>query len=143
MIRSSLATLAVLLLVSAGCAHKADTGPASATPSKAQAPDAAGPSAKTYDIRLGSWNVKKLGHGGRKDYAKLASVIDQNFDILAIIEVMQKGGEHPGYEALMNALGVAWTGQETDTARPATVSSDAQTGGSAQKHRSASIGNLP
>lgn len=82
--------------------------------------------AKEYSVRLGSWNVKKLGHGGKKDYAKLASVIDKNFDILAIIEVMQKGGEHPGYEALMNALGAAWTGQVTDTPRPATASGDAE-----------------
>jgi hypothetical protein len=62
-----------------------------------------------YSVRLGSWNTKKLGHGGQKDYAKLASVIEQNFDILAIIEVMQKGGQHPGYESLMKELGSGWT----------------------------------
>jgi hypothetical protein len=39
---------------------------------------------------------------------------------------MQKGGKHPGYESLMTELGSGWTGQVTDTPRPATASGDAE-----------------
>ena len=44
-------------------------------------------------LRLGEWNVKKLGHG-TKDFALVAKIINENFDIVAIVEVMQKGGDH-------------------------------------------------
>lgn len=79
-----------------------------------------------YSIRVGSWNMKKLGHGEKKDYAKLAEVVDANFDILAVVEVMQKGGGHPGYDDLMAKLGSAWSGQVTDTSRPATSSGSSE-----------------
>ncbi|MFC1896614.1 SH3 domain-containing protein [Thermodesulfobacteriota bacterium] len=71
-------------------------------------------------IRLGSWNIKKLGHGSSKDYALLAQVIGSNFDVLAVVEVMQKQGGHPGYDALLSALGPDWDGLVTDSPRPNT-----------------------
>jgi len=39
-------------------------------------------------LRLGGWNIKKLGHGSRKDYPAVARVIEDNFDIVAVVEVM-------------------------------------------------------
>ena len=71
-------------------------------------------------IRLGAWNIKKLGHGSSKDYELVAQVIEENFDVLAIVEVMQKGGGHPGYDDLMDALGEEWDGFVTGAPRPNT-----------------------
>lgn len=69
-------------------------------------------------IRLGSWNIKKLGHGTSTDFPAVAGIIEDDFDIVAIIEVMQKGGMHPGYDALLSALGPQWAGLVTDSPRP-------------------------
>jgi hypothetical protein len=77
-------------------------------------------------IRLGAWNIKKLGHGTSKDFPLVASVIESNFDILAVIEVMQKGGDHPGYDDLINALGTNWSGIVTSSPRPNTNSGSAE-----------------
>lgn len=71
-------------------------------------------------IRIGSWNIKKLGHGSSKDFLLVAKTIDSNFDILAVVEVMQKQEGHPGYDALLSALGSGWSGLVTDTPRPNT-----------------------
>jgi SH3 domain-containing protein len=71
-------------------------------------------------VRFGSWNMKKLGHGSRKDIRSMAEYIDSSFDLLVAIEVMQKGGSHPGYDELMSYLGSSWAGQITDTPRPRT-----------------------
>ncbi len=77
-------------------------------------------------IRLGAWNIKKLGHGSSKDFPRVAHVIDDHFDIVAVIEVMQKGGGHPGYDALVSELGVAWAGMVTDAPRPNTTAGHAE-----------------
>lgn len=69
-------------------------------------------------IRLGEWNLKKLGHGSHKDYSLVSTIINDNFDVMAVIEVMQKQHGHPGYDALMQSLGTAWQGLITDTPRP-------------------------
>ena len=90
-------------------------------------PDAVAPTpAVAHSIRLGGWNLKKLGHGDSKDYPRVARIIDDNFDVLAVVEVMQKGGGHPGYDSLMAQLGGTWTGQVTATPRPATSSGNAE-----------------
>jgi endonuclease/exonuclease/phosphatase family metal-dependent hydrolase len=105
-----------LALAFAGCAHKQHRGifePATAAKT-------------TYSIRLGSWNVKKLGHGGNKNYDAIAGVIEKNFDILALIEVMQRNGGHPGYDELMSKLGSGWTGQIAESPRPATTSGNSE-----------------
>jgi hypothetical protein len=77
-------------------------------------------------LRLGGWNVKKLGHGSRKDFARVAEVIEENFDIVAVIEVMQKGGARPGYDSLASQLGPDWAGLVTSSPRPNTTSGNAE-----------------
>ena len=77
-------------------------------------------------LRLGSWNMKKLGHGSSKDYRLVAQIIESNFDILAMIEVMQKGQRHPGYDSVVTRLGTGWTGIITDHPRPNTTSGNAE-----------------
>lgn len=78
------------------------------------------------DIRLGTWNIKKLGHGATKDYSAVAAVINDHFDMLTVIEVMQKSRGHPGYDALIQALGPSWAGMVTSTPRPNTGAGDAE-----------------
>ena len=64
-------------------------------------------------IRLGSWNIKKLGHGTSTNFALVGQVIESNFDVLAVVEVMQKQGGHPGYDTLLSTLGSGWAGMVT------------------------------
>ncbi len=78
------------------------------------------------DLRLGAWNLKKLGHGSSKDYSTIAGIINDSFDILTVIEVMQKDHSHPGYDALLQALGSSWSGIITSTPRPNTAAGDAE-----------------
>lgn len=78
------------------------------------------------EIRLGSWNIRKLGHGANKDFARVAQIIETNFDIVAIVEVMQKAGGHPGYDSLLAQLGPSWFGIVTSTPRPDTSSGSAE-----------------
>jgi hypothetical protein len=74
----------------------------------------------TQPLRLGAWNIKKLGHNNGKDYALVASIIDRHFDVVALIEVMQKTHTHPGYDRLVSELGPGWRGMVTQTPRPDT-----------------------
>jgi hypothetical protein len=70
-------------------------------------------------VRLGAFNVRRLGFDARTDIAMLAQLIDRHFDLLALTEVMQTGDfGHAGYDALLEALGPAWAGQITSTPRP-------------------------
>lgn len=77
-------------------------------------------------VRLGSWNIKKLGHGSSTDFALVGQIIESNFDVLAVVEVMQKQGGHPGYDTLLSTLGAGWTGMVTDSPRPNTSSGNAE-----------------
>lgn len=77
-------------------------------------------------IRLGAWNIKKLGHGSSSDFPLIAQVINSNFDILAVVEVMQKQGGHQGYDRLITELGPGWQGQVTATQRPRTSSGQSE-----------------
>lgn len=77
-------------------------------------------------IRIGSWNIKKLGHGTHTNYSVVASIIQGNFDLMTIIEVMQKGGTHPGYDELLSVLGSGWRGIVTDSPRPNTGSGNSE-----------------
>ncbi|MFC1523661.1 SH3 domain-containing protein [Thermodesulfobacteriota bacterium] len=72
-------------------------------------------------VRLGSWNIKNLGYDNSKDFQLVAQIIESNFDILVILEVMRKGGGHPGYDTLLTTLGSGWGGLVTDTPRPNTT----------------------
>jgi hypothetical protein len=77
-------------------------------------------------IRLGAWNIKKLGHGSKKNYPLVSQIIDNNFDVIAIVEVMQKQRAHHGYDALMQHLGSGWGGLVIGTPRPNTGSGHAE-----------------
>ena len=77
-------------------------------------------------LRLGTWNIKKLGHGDRKDFPLVASIIESHFDVLAVVEIMQKTSAHPGYESLMAALGNSWSGLITPNPRPNTGAGHAE-----------------
>jgi hypothetical protein len=78
------------------------------------------------ELRLGSWNIKKLGHGANKNFALVAQIIEARYDLLAVVEVMQKGGGHPGYDALLAQLGNGWAGVVTYAPRPDTSSGSAE-----------------
>ena len=69
-------------------------------------------------LRLGSWNIKKLGYGSSKDYMKVAQAIEDNFDIIVVVEVMQKQHKHGGYDDLLKELGNGWKGFITNEPRP-------------------------
>jgi hypothetical protein len=70
-------------------------------------------------LRMGAWNVRRLGFDDSTDIALLASLIENHFDLLALMEVMQTANRgHAGYDALLAALGPEWSGQITDTPRP-------------------------
>lgn len=84
------------------------------------------PALVSGELRLGSWNIKKLGHGTNKNFALLSRIIDAHYDVVAIVEVMQKGGGHPGYDSLITQLGNAWAGIVTDDPRPETSSGSAE-----------------
>lgn len=77
-------------------------------------------------VRIGSWNIKKLGHGSKTNFETVAEIIESNFDVIAVVEVMQKGGGHPGYDKLIEVLGLNWKGLVTDTPRPNTRSGNAE-----------------
>jgi hypothetical protein len=94
--------------------------------SKAWAQIVSAPTETAEFIRLGSWNIKKLGHGNGTDFPMVASIINDNYDIVAIIEVMQKQQSHPGYDSLLSALGPGWSGMITDTPRPNTNGSNSE-----------------
>jgi hypothetical protein len=89
-------------------------------PDQPVAPTSAG------EIRIGSWNVRKLGHGANKNFALVAQVIESNYDIVAIVEVMQKAGGHPGYDELIAQLGPSSFGIVTNEPRPHTSSGSAE-----------------
>lgn len=77
-------------------------------------------------LRVGAWNVKKLGHGTTKRFDLLAQIIEANFDLVAIVEVMQRQGGHAGYDQLMTQLGGGWAGQISDSPRPRTSSGNSE-----------------
>ncbi len=78
------------------------------------------------NLRVGAWNIKKLGHGDKKDYVAIAKVINCHFDVVAVVEVMQKGRGHPGYDHLKTELGSRWGGEITTRPRPNTSVGDAE-----------------
>lgn len=76
--------------------------------------------------RIGVWNLKKLGHDNDKAYSLIAQLIDQHYDVLGIIEVMQKEHGHPGFDQLLSALGPGWKGAITPSPRPNTGSGNSE-----------------
>jgi hypothetical protein len=88
-----------------------------AAPTPARARDAASAPAAPEPLRLGSWNVRKLGFEPNKDLEAIARIIEAHFDLVAVIELMwtQAG---PPLPQLLDALGPAWSGHVTSSARP-------------------------
>lgn len=77
-------------------------------------------------IRIGHWNIKKLGHGSSTNFPLVAKLIDDNFDIIALVEVMQKKGGHQGYDTLLEQLCEEWAGIVTSSPRPNTGAGHAE-----------------
>lgn len=76
-------------------------------------------------IRVGSWKLKHLGPDTDTSVQLVAQIIEANFDVLAVIGVTQRQGGHPGYDALLAALGSGWAGMVTDSPRPNIASASA------------------
>jgi hypothetical protein len=114
--------LAVLLLLTA-CVElpqttldRAASEPDAARPVSAEAAAPASLAAPS-PLRIGSWNVRKLGFEPGKDIASIAAVVERHFDLVALLEVVWSADD-AAYEALRAALGPAWQLQRTRSARP-------------------------
>ena len=79
-----------------------------------------------YDLRLGSWNIEKLGQETDTDYSIIAAVVEENFDVLGVAEVMVADGGHPGYDRMISDLGPGWDGFVTARPRPDALESWAE-----------------
>jgi endonuclease/exonuclease/phosphatase family metal-dependent hydrolase len=101
-----------------GLATPACTGADAATPAADDFGTAA--QASTVDpsasqVRLGTWNVKRLGHGAKR-LDLVANVIEQNFDVVALEEVMTPAGLSalmaylPGWSATLSERAVGANG---------------------------------
>jgi len=109
----------------ASAADNAASGGATSPPAT-PSPPAPPPALTEVRLRLGSWNLKKLGHGTGKRYDLLAQVIEASFDVVVVVEIMQVGGAHPGSDRLLTQLGETWTGAVTDAPRPRTGSGNSE-----------------
>jgi hypothetical protein len=88
-----------------------------ATPPRTGPRDAASEPPAPQALRLGSWNVRKLGFEPDKDVALIARIIEAHFDLVAVIELMWTEAGPP-LAPLLDALGPAWSGHVTSSARP-------------------------
>jgi endonuclease/exonuclease/phosphatase family metal-dependent hydrolase len=79
-----------------------------------------------YDLRLGTWNIERLGQEADTDVPLASRIIDENFDVIAIQEIMVEDGGHPGFDRLMAELGSSWDGLVTDRPRPDVMASYAE-----------------
>ncbi len=78
-------------------------------------------------IRVGFWNIRKLGRNPSADYKLIARVVEANFDALALAGIMQDEAlGRPGYDALLKALGSSWAGLITTSPRPEAAGLDAE-----------------
>jgi endonuclease/exonuclease/phosphatase family metal-dependent hydrolase len=60
-------------------------------------------------IKIGSFNLLRLGYGSTKDFSRIAKIIrDANFDILAAQEVMTEDGAHDLLDALNHRSRTNW-----------------------------------
>lgn len=67
------------------------------------------PSVSLADSVIGSWNVMRMGHGEKKDFAALASVAS-HFDVLSVQEVMTEEGFEELRARMTEITGVPWDG---------------------------------
>ncbi|HEX6245922.1 MAG TPA: endonuclease/exonuclease/phosphatase family protein [Polyangiales bacterium] len=68
-------------------------------------------------LRVGGWNLRKLGLEQHKDVARIAGMIQRHFDLVALMEVMYSPDDAE-YRALEEALGHEWKLVRTATPRP-------------------------
>src|SRR5690606_10177657 len=60
------------------------------------------------DIVIGTWNIKRLGHGWQQDFHALGGVAGR-FDLLALQEVMNESGLERLLSALESHTGESWS----------------------------------
>lgn len=63
--------------------------------------------AGAVELRIGSWNIERLGHGNHKSYKALGQIASR-FDFLAVQEVMTGDGLKRLHRALEAASGERW-----------------------------------
>jgi hypothetical protein len=111
-------TIALAAFLSAACVelpqtalqrppHRADAAVAPLTP------DATAPA----PLRIGTWNLRKLGFEQDKDIASIAASIERHFDLIALVEVVFSPDD-ADYAALAAGLGQGWQLTRTATPRP-------------------------
>jgi endonuclease/exonuclease/phosphatase family metal-dependent hydrolase len=87
--------------------------------------DAAPHAPAASPLRIGSFNVRRLGLEPGKDLPRVADIIGRHFDLLVVLEVMQTElGGHPGLDALHAELSTRADFElvATETPRPRTAS---------------------
>jgi hypothetical protein len=91
--------------------------PPTPAPSGTRTSNPARAAAASQVVRLGAWNVRKLGFDPEQDLAAVARIIEAHFDLVAVIELMwtERG---PPLTQLLDRLGPAWSGHVTSSARP-------------------------
>ncbi len=97
-------------------AEEAESEPEASSPPSDAGPAPAQPLAP---LRIGAFNVQQLGAAESTDIPLVASLIEEHFDLVGLVEVMHTGNDsHAGYDALLSALGPAWAGQVSAEKRP-------------------------
>jgi len=66
------------------------------------------------DIRIASWNIERLGHGGHKSFPALAKIASR-FDLIAVQEVMTAQGIYRLQAYLEDYTGEVWGVRYSDT----------------------------
>jgi len=64
------------------------------------------------EIRIGTWNTKRLGQSKTKDLKLFSKVINDSFDVVSLVEVMNQ----EGFFNLLKELGPEWSGETTQRA---------------------------
>ncbi|MGV8842698.1 MAG: DNAse [Pseudomonas sp.] len=64
------------------------------------------------DLNLGSWNIKRLGHGGQQSFSAIASIANK-LDFISIQEVMTEGGLNKLEIAIEKKSGESWSRMES------------------------------
>lgn len=92
------------------------------THADAGAPEAASACAP---LRIGSWNLRKLGFDTQKDVALIARVLEAHFDLVDLVEIVWSEDDAV-YLSLVDALGPGWQLMRTKTPRPNVASPHAE-----------------
>lgn len=107
---------ALALVFVLACVELPDTARRAGTePSLAQEPS--GRSRPPPALRIGTWNVRKLGFEEGKDIAAIARLIEAHFDLIGLVEIMWTEDD-AAFRALIEQLGPGWQVQRTSTPRP-------------------------